>query len=209
MSAIVTETRDHGLFFNSVAHSAISILLSWATFLLGIHTEWQEKAREEVQEVFGNQNPSLEGITRLKKMGMIINETLRLYPPAIVIPRNVPKETKVGNLVLPVNLDLRIPTLALHHDPGIWGEDAHLFKPERFSEGIANAVNNNPGAYLPFGYGPRICVGSNFAIYGAKVTLTMILQRYRFTLSPNYVHAPVEHISLYPKSGIQIMFQSL
>ncbi|MFS7959788.1 putative 11-oxo-beta-amyrin 30-oxidase [Helianthus anomalus] len=118
--------------FYSAGHSAISILLSWATFLLGIHTEWQEKAREEVQEVFGNQNPSLEGIARLKKMGMIINETLRLYPPAIAIPRNVPKETKVGNLVLPANLDLRIPTLALHHDPGIWGEDAHLFKPERF-----------------------------------------------------------------------------
>ncbi|XP_076898059.1 cytochrome P450 CYP749A22-like [Bidens hawaiensis] len=195
--------------FYSAGHSTISVLLLWVTFLLALHTEWQEKAREEVQEVFGNQNPSSEGITRLKKMGMIFNETLRLYPPAVYTIRRVPKETRVGNLVLPPNINLHIPILALHQDPGIWGEDAHLFKPERFSEGTANAVNNNPAAFIPFGYGPRICVGSNFAIYEAKITLSMILQRYRFTLSPNYVHAPIQHISLEPKFGVQIMLQAL
>ncbi|KAI7725332.1 hypothetical protein M8C21_029680 [Ambrosia artemisiifolia] len=195
--------------FYSAGHGTISLLLSWLTLVLGIHTEWQEKAREEVQEVFGNQNPTSEGIARLKKMGMIINETLRLYPPGISTTRKVLKETRVGNLVLPSNLNIQIPALALHLDPGIWGEDAHLFRPERFSEGIANAVNNNPGAFLPFGYGPRICVGSNFVMNEAKITLSMILQRYRFTLSPNYVHEPVQLVTLRPKSGIQMLFQPL
>ncbi|XP_076909836.1 cytochrome P450 CYP749A22-like [Bidens hawaiensis] len=195
--------------FYSAGHATSYLLLSWVTFLLGIHTDWQEVAREEVQEVFGNRNPSLEGIARLKKIGKIINETLRLYPPSISTNRKVLKETKVGNLVLPAKLNLHIPILALHQDPGIWGEDAHLFKPERFSEGIASVVNNNPGAFLPFGYGPRICVGYNFAINEAKITLSMILQRYIFTLSPNYVHAPVQYISLRPMYGIQIMFQAL
>ncbi|KAJ0763859.1 putative 11-oxo-beta-amyrin 30-oxidase [Helianthus annuus] len=117
---------------------------------------------------------------------------------------------RVENLVLPPNLNLQIPALALRDlDPGIWGEDAHLFKPERFSEGVANVVNNNPGAFLPFGYGPRTCVGSSFAINEAKITLLMILQRYRFTLSPNYVHAPVQLVTLRLKFGVQIMLQAL
>ncbi|KAI3730509.1 hypothetical protein L1987_61679 [Smallanthus sonchifolius] len=195
--------------FYIAGHGTVSLLLSWVTFLLGIHTEWQEKARKEVQEVFGDQNPSSEGIARLKKMSMIINETLRLYPPTIATTRKVRKETRVGNLVLPPNLNIQIPSLALHQDPRIWGEDAHLFKPERFSEGVVNVVNNNPGAFLPFGHGPRNCVGSNFAINEAKITLSMILQRYRFTLSPNYVHAPVQLVTLRPKFGIQIVFQAL
>ncbi|KAJ0537884.1 putative 11-oxo-beta-amyrin 30-oxidase [Helianthus annuus] len=202
---IIDECRT----FYIAGHGTISLLLTWATLLLGIHTEWQEKARKEVQQVFGNHNPSSEGIARLKKMSMIINETLRLYPPAISTGRKVYKETRVGDLVLPPNLNLQIPFLPLHQDREIWGEDAHLFKPERFSEGVANAVNSNPGAFLPFGYGPRICVGNNFGINEAKITLLMILQRYRFTLSPNYVHAPLHYISLRPKSGVQIIFQAL
>ncbi|XP_076914780.1 cytochrome P450 CYP749A22-like [Bidens hawaiensis] len=202
---IIDECRT----FYIAGHGTISLLLSWATLLLGIHTEWQEKAREEVQEVFGNQSPSLEGIARLKRMGMIINETLRLYPPTLSTIRKVLKETHVGDLVLPASINIHIPALALHQDPRIWGEDAHLFKPERFAEGIANSVNKNPGAFLPFGYGPRNCVGSNFAINEAKIALTMILQRYRFTLSQNYVHAPVQLVTLRPMYGVQILFQHL
>ncbi|GJZ01753.1 cytochrome P450 CYP749A22-like protein [Tanacetum coccineum] len=126
----------------------------------------------------------------------------------IAITRKVLRERKVGKVVLPANLKLQIPTLALQHDPKIWGEDAHLFKPDRFSEGIAKATNN-PGAFLPFGYGPRNCVGSSFAINEAKIALSMILQHYRFTPSPSYVHAPVQIVTLRPKFGVRIMFQAL
>nr|XP_043614216.1 cytochrome P450 CYP749A22-like [Erigeron canadensis] len=193
------------------AHQTTTLLLSWATLLLGVHTDWQEKARDEVQEVFGDdqQNLTSEGISKLKIMGMIINETLRLYPPGVFVHRKVWRQTKVGNYVLPANIKLHIPVLALHHDPKIWGEDAHLFKPERFSEGISKATNNNPGAFLPFGYGPRYCVGSNFVMNEAKITLSMILRRYRFAQSPNYVHSPVQEVMLQPKFGVKIMIQPL
>lgn len=140
---------------------------------------------------------------------MIINETLRLYPPATAIIRNNEKICKLGNLTIPAKVNLHVPILALHHDREIWGEDAQLFKPERFSEGISKATKNNPSAYMPFGFGPRNCVGSNFATNTAKVTLAMILQHFRFTRSPNYVHSPVHLVLLIPKNGVQVMLHAL
>ena len=140
---------------------------------------------------------------------MIINESLRLYPPAVNVIRKVGREVRFGKLILPANLSLHISNLALHHDPQIWGEDVHQFKPERFSEGIAKANNNNAAAFFPFGMGPRNCVGMNFAMTEAKIALSMILQRYSFALSPAYVHSPFQFPTLQPQHGIQVILQSL
>lgn len=140
---------------------------------------------------------------------MIINECLRLYPPALAMTRKVAREVKLGNLSLPANINLYLPVLALHHDPQIWGKDVHLFKPERFAEGMAKATNNNAAAFCPFGMGPRTCVGLNFATNEARITLSMILQRYKFTLSPNYVHFPADIFILTPKNGVQVILQPI
>lgn len=142
-------------------------------------------------------------------MSMVINESLRLYPPAVNISRNVEREVRLGKYILPANMELVIPILAIHHDPQIWGEDVDLFKPERFAEGVAKASNNTPAAFLPFSSGPRICVGLNFAATEAKIALSMILQRYRFNLSPSYVHSPVLVVTLRPQHGLQVIFQLL
>ncbi|PPS14725.1 hypothetical protein GOBAR_AA05862 [Gossypium barbadense] len=171
--------------------------------------DWQDKARAEVIEIFGNQNPNPEGIAKLKTMTMIINETLRLYPPLNGVVRKAVRDIQLGKLVLPNYLDLNIRFIALHHDPDLWGDDVHLFKPERFSEGIAKATNNNAAAFMPFGLGPRTCVGMNFAITETKIALSMILQRYTFTLSPTYVHAPLPNLSLKPQHGLHVLFHSL
>lgn len=141
---------------------------------------------------------------------MIINECLRLYPPALALTRKVEREIKLGNkLFLPANMNIYIPILALHHDPQIWGKDVHLFKPERFEQGVSIATNNNPSAFFPFGLGPRTCVGLNFTTNEAKIALSMILQRYKFTLSPNYVHYPADMFILTPKNGVQIILQPI
>ncbi|XP_017617694.2 cytochrome P450 CYP749A22-like [Gossypium arboreum] len=184
-------------------------LLAWTTLLLAIYTDWQDKARAEVIEIFGNQNPNSEGIAKLKTMTMIINETLRLYPPLNGVVRKAVRDIQLGKLVLPNYLDLNIRFIALHHDPDLWGDDVHLFKPERFSEGIVKATNNNAAAFMPFGLGPRTCVGMNFAITETKIALSMILQRYTFTLSPTYVHAPLPNLSLKPQHGLHVLFHSL
>lgn len=140
---------------------------------------------------------------------MIIHESLRLYPPAYQVLRHVKEEVKLGKHIIPANVDLHISVLAIHHDPQIWGEDVHEFKPERFAEGVAKATNNNMAVYLPFGLGPRTCVGMNFAITEAKIVLSMILQRYSFTLSPAYVHSPVPLITLHPQHGLQVILRAL
>lgn len=140
---------------------------------------------------------------------MIINESLRLYPPVVALIRNVKQETKLGKFVLPKKINITVPTLALHHDTQIWGEDAQKFNPERFSQGVAKATNNNPSVFLPFGLGPRSCVGLNFATNEAKIALSMILQRYAFTLSPAYTHSPLQILTIRPQHGVQVILHPL
>ncbi|KAE8712252.1 11-oxo-beta-amyrin 30-oxidase [Hibiscus syriacus] len=195
--------------FYLTGQETVNSLLAWTVFLLAIHGDWQEKARREVIEIFGNQNPHPEGIAKLKTITMIINETLRLYGPSTLLVRQVAREVQLGKLVLPANMDLLVPNMALHHDPHLWGDDVHLFKPERFAEGIGRATKYNAAAFFPFGLGPRSCVGMTFAITETKIALTMILQCYTFTLSPAYVHSPMTILTLRPQHGIQIILESL
>ncbi|XP_073049088.1 cytochrome P450 CYP749A22-like [Primulina eburnea] len=190
-------------------HLTTTSLLAWCILLLAIHEDWQEKAREEVKETLGFHTPNSDGIARLRTMNLIINECLRLYPPALTLTRKASKKVKLGNLILPRNINIFIPILALHQNPLIWGEDAELFKPERFAEGVAKATKNNSAAFLPFGMGPRTCVGLNFTTNEAKIALSMILQRFKFVISPNYVHQPAEMFILTPKNGVKVILKAL
>ncbi|XP_039162915.1 cytochrome P450 CYP749A22-like [Eucalyptus grandis] len=140
---------------------------------------------------------------------MIINESLRLYPPVVSAIRKVVRQVTLGNLVLPQGIALHIPILTIHHSPRISGDDVHLFKPERFREGIAGAVSNDAAAFLPFGLGPRNCVGSNFATTEAKITLAMILRHYSFTVSPDYVHLPTQTFMIRPQHGLKVILHPL
>ncbi|XP_016698529.2 cytochrome P450 CYP749A22-like [Gossypium hirsutum] len=195
--------------FCLAGQDTVNSLLAWTIFLLAIHGDWQEKARREVIDIFGNQNPHSEGIVKLKIMTMIINETLRLYGPANGLIRKVGREVQIGKLVLPANIDLYVANVVPQHDPQLWGDDVHLFKPERFAEGIAKATKYNAAAFCPFGIGPRSCVGMSFATMETKIALSMILQRYTISLSPAYVHSPISVITIQPEHGIQVILKSL
>ncbi|MBA0751196.1 hypothetical protein Gogos_002554 [Gossypium gossypioides] len=205
----VEDLVDECKTFYFAGQETTNSLLAWTVLVLAIHTEWQEKTRREVFEAFGDRNPNSEGISKLKVMNMVINETLRLYPPVSAVIRKVGKEAQLGRLVLPANMEVMIPIMALHHDPQSWGDDVHLFKPERFAQGIASATKYNSAAFIPFSMGPRSCVGMSFATTETKIALSMILQRYAFTLSPAYVHAPFPIITLQPQHGIQVRLHPL
>ncbi|KAM0029172.1 putative secologanin synthase [Helianthus debilis subsp. tardiflorus] len=197
------------LFYIAGSETTSSLII-WTMVCLSLHQEWQHKAREEILEVFGTQELHFEGLKHLKIVTMILNEVLRLYPPATLVLRATHKETKLGAMMLPSGVNIIIPILRVHHDPEIWGEDATEFKPERFSEGIANATQGKGScAFMPFGGGPRICIGQNFAMIEAKVTIAKILQRFSFELSPSYKHSPFAVFSLPPQFGAHLILHAI
>ncbi|KAF8769680.1 hypothetical protein HU200_006285 [Digitaria exilis] len=176
-------------------------LLTWATVLLAMHPEWQERARREVLDVCGaDEVPSKEHLPKLKTLGMIMNETLRLYPPAVATIRRAKMDVQLSDgCMIPRDMELLVPIMAIHHDTRFWGQDAAQFNPGRAAK--------HPLAFIPFGLGSRMCIGQNLARLEAKITMAILLQRFEMRTSPKYIHAPTVLMLLHPQYGAPVIFR--
>ncbi|XP_058773315.1 cytokinin hydroxylase-like [Vicia villosa] len=190
--------------FFFAGHDTTSLLLTWTVMLLATNPSWQEKVRIEVKEIFNQGMPSVDQLSKLNVLYMVINESMRLYPPATLLPRMAFQDIVLGDLYIPKGLSVWIPVLAIHHSEELWGKDANEFNPQRFA-----SKSFMSGRFLPFASGPRNCVGQSFAMMEAKIILAMLVSRFSFTISENYKHAPITVLTIKPKYGMQICLKAL
>lgn len=193
------------IYFAGYESTATSI--SWCLMLLALHPEWQTRIRSELAQVCPEGLfPDPNSLTQLKTVTMVVQEVLRLYPPAAFVSREAFEETKVGNIVVPKGVCLWTLIPTLHRDTDIWGPDANEFKPERFADGVSKACKS-PQAYIPFGLGPRLCLGKNLAMVELKVVVSMIVSKFSFSLSTKYKHSPAYRMIVEPGHGVHIVIQ--
>ncbi|XP_057466716.1 cytokinin hydroxylase-like [Actinidia eriantha] len=189
-------------------HETTALALTWTLLLLAAHPEWQDRLRDEIKEVVGNEEINPTMFAGLKKMGWVMNEVLRLYSPAPNTYRQAKEDIKVDNFIIPKGTNMWIDIVAMHHDRTLWGEDVNEFKPERFKDNLHGGCKHKMG-FLPFGFGGRMCVGRNLSMMEYRIVLTLILTHFSFSLAPGYCHSPSILLSLRPLHGLPLIFQPL
>ncbi|KAL8485071.1 hypothetical protein ACS0TY_027389 [Phlomoides rotata] len=209
VASIVNEAIGNCKLFFFAGYGTTSNLLVWTLVNLAIHQDWQARAREEVFRVLGDKkNINSDDLSQMKSVNMIVHEVFRLFSPIIELSRVVEEDTKLGNFIIPKGILLQLPLAILHRNPEIWGEDAAIFKPERFAEGILKATNGQ-AAFLPFGWGPRICIGQNLVLLKAKFFIADFLRTFTWELSPEYTHAPYTPFATQPQHGAPLVLREI
>lgn len=192
-----SELRDNLLTFIVAGHETTALTLAWSLYLCAFDQDVQARARAEVQSVIKGNAATGADVANLPFIRQIVDEALRLYPPAGILSRTAREaDTLCGRDVHPGDT-VMIPIYALHRHRLLW-EDPEAFCPDRFSD--RNTIDRY--AYLPFGDGPRICIGASFAIQEAVVILATLLARFRFDLVPGQVPEPVMILTLRPDTGV-------
>ncbi|KAL1558742.1 cytochrome P450 714C2-like protein [Salvia divinorum] len=185
-----------------------AVSATWCLMLLASNPEWQDRIRREVVDVCKGKVPDYEAAKKMKLLTMAINESLRLYPPVSVVSREALKDMKFGKINVPKGVNLWTLVTTLHTDPEIWGSDSYEFNPQRFANGITGACKY-PYLYMPFGVGPRLCLGQNLALIELKILISFILSQYSISLSPKYVHSPLLNLVIEPKFGVPLSVKHL
>ncbi|KAG0474625.1 hypothetical protein HPP92_014311 [Vanilla planifolia] len=189
-------------------HETTGLAVTWTLLLLALHPEWQTALRTEVAEVSDGQPLTSDMLSKLTKMGWVLQEVLRLYSPAPNVQRQAREDVVVDDVVVPKGTNMWIDVVGMHHDRELWGDDADEFRPERFKESLTGGCKHRMG-FLPFGFGGRICIGRNLTTMEYKIVLSLVLRRFSVSVSPTYVHSPRIMLSLRPSMGVQLLLHPL
>ncbi|MEI1277218.1 cytochrome P450 [Leptospira venezuelensis] len=194
-----SQVRDEAITLLLAGHETTANALSWGFYLLSKHPEICEKVREEANRVLGNKTPTLEDVQKLTYTRKVLDEVLRLYPPAWVIERTAMGPDNIGGYDVETGTNISICIFNIHRNPDFW-ENPDKFDPDRFDE--ERSVDRPKYAYLPFGGGPRICIGNIFALTEATLILAMLVKNYKFQTDPNHPVVMEPLVTLRPKYGI-------
>ncbi|XP_066429588.1 cytochrome P450 3A29-like isoform X1 [Eleutherodactylus coqui] len=173
-----TEIMAQGLIFIIAGFETTSTTLMFLAYVLATHPDVQTKLQEEIDTILPNKAPpTYEALMQMEYLDMVLNETLRLYPAAGRIERVCKTTTEINGVTIPKGVVTVIPAFVLHRDPEFWPEPEE-FRPERFSK--ENKETQDPYTFLPFGAGPRNCIGMRFAMLNMKSGITLLLQNFSF-----------------------------
>jgi len=175
------------------------VTLSWTLALLARHPEWAERIRDEVEKVFGGGPVTLEGLHRLDVTLRVIDEAMRLYPPFWMIDRMALADDEVEGIRIPAGFTVVPYIYGTHRNPEVW-RDPDRFDPDRFLPEAKR--ERHPFAHLPFGGGPRICIGSNLAILQMLLVLSAFVRRYEVELVGDAFPEIAPMMILRPRGGI-------
>ncbi|WP_299142522.1 cytochrome P450 [uncultured Tateyamaria sp.] len=191
------ELRDNLLTFIVAGHETTALTLAWSMYLVAFDQDVQDRARVEAQTCLQGRAATGDDLTQLPYIRQIVDEALRLYPPAGLVSRTaMADDTLCGHEVRKGDTCM-IPIYALHRSKLLW-EDPDAFHPERFAD--RKAIDRY--AYLPFGDGPRICIGASFALQEAVIILATLLSRFRFKPVQGRDPDPVMILTLRPNGGV-------
>ncbi len=191
------QVRDEAMTLFLAGHETTANALAWTFYLLSSHPTATEGLFAEVDAL--GHTPTVADLPKLSYTKMVVEEAMRLYPPAWAVGRRALSPDEVGGYTIEAGSDVVISTYVTHRHPDFW-PNPEGFDPGRFSQ--ARAEGRHRFAYLPFGGGPRGCIGNNFAMMEAQLVLATIAQRYALELVPGHPVAPQTMITLRPENGI-------
>ncbi len=194
-----TDLRDEIMTMLMAGHESTSVALTWAWYLLAQHPDVFGALRSEVDAVLDGGVPTLEQLGQLHQTSMIIDETLRLYPPAWSTTRSPLHDDVIGGRRIPKGKIVIVSPYVTHRHPDFW-PNPEAFEPERFRDGVP--TGDNRFSYFPFGGGPRQCLGLTFALTEAKIILAMLASRFHPALPPGHVARLDPQVTLRPLGGM-------
>ncbi len=191
--------RDELVTFLVAGHETVASALTWAWYLLARNPDVAQALASEADQVLGDGALQLGDLEKLVVARSVVDETLRLYPPAWVITRKLTAQARLKDYLLPAGaLVIMSPWIVQRH-PAVW-VNPNVFDPGRF---VGTQARSHAG-YLPFGLGPRICVGRDFALTEATVVLAMLGREFRFELQDNAAITPLASVTLRPPNGLSV-----
>jgi cytochrome P450 len=193
------QLRNEVITLLIAGHETVASALTWSWYLLANNPDARRRLQAEVEEVLENRLPASTDLPRLKYTYQVFAEALRLYPPAWLITRRAVQADQLGPFTLPAGSLVIISPYTIHRHPAFW-ENPELFNPDRFVED--NESKRQRFAYIPFGGGPRLCIGSNFALIEAQLILAVVIQRYQLDLLPGSIVQPDALVTIRPRGGL-------
>jgi cytochrome P450 len=187
--------------FLAAGHETTAVALTWTLWLLAKDPETQERVAEEVQRVLGDEPLEARHVDQLAFTRQVIQEAMRLYPPVPAMGRHPTREMEFGGQTITPKTVVSVAIYALHRNKGLW-DQPDAFDPQRFTPDQVKARHRY--AYLPFGGGPRVCIGQMFSLIEATAILAEAVRAFRFAPEPGYRPQILGHVTMRPHAGMPL-----